>query len=67
MKEYNFRSRKKHKKSDFGIIKPDFGGYISERNESFQREKTNFTKSYIQKQNRKNFLNFAFLIVLCIP
>ena len=40
-------------KRDFGTIKPYFRGNISKHNESFKHEKTNFTTSYLQKQNRK--------------
>ena len=47
---YNFGSRKSLLaiKRDFGIIKPDFRGLISERNESFTCEKTHFMTSYLQ-------------------
>ena len=47
---YNFGSRKPLLaiKRDFGIIKPDFRGLISERNESFPCEKTHFMTSYLQ-------------------
>ena len=68
MKEYNFRSGKHfEQKRDFGTIKPYFRGNISKHNESFKHEKTNFNTSYLQKQNRKNFLNVASWIVVCMP